>query len=83
MTDGLVLNYISGKRLQEVICFTLAVILMVFNFVELCLHFRAENWLVIFIAACKLCLYKDVTITGASDKKGLRNIMDIILHIPL
>ena len=47
------LFYFLGKRLQEIVCFTVTVILMCFNFVELFLHFRSENSVMIFGAACK------------------------------
>jgi len=44
-------QYTAGKRLQEVVCFTATSILIVVNFVFLYLHFRIENWFVIFVAA--------------------------------
>ena len=47
------LFFISGKRLQEIICVCITVSLMIFNFAQLFYHFRFENWFMIGLAACE------------------------------
>lgn len=44
-------QYTAGKRLQETICVIVTIILMIFNFVQLCLHFHRENWFMIGVSA--------------------------------
>lgn len=44
---------IAGKRVQETICLTLCIALMVFNLSQLVLHFKSENWYIILICSCK------------------------------
>lgn len=43
--------YSSGKRLQEFACVVVCIVLMVFNFYQLCSHFRLVNWTAILFAA--------------------------------
>lgn len=44
---------VSGKRLQEVVCFYVTVILMAFNGIQLLRYFEVENWYYILPAARK------------------------------
>lgn len=43
--------YSTGKRIQEMICVVLCLVLMAFNFYHLCLHFQLQNWTSIVFAA--------------------------------
>ncbi|KAL4235148.1 Plasmanylethanolamine desaturase 1 [Mactra antiquata] len=44
-------QYTAGKRLQETVCVVLTIGLILYNCLQLILHFHVENWLVIFGAA--------------------------------
>lgn len=52
-------QYTAGKRLQEVICFSITVVLMIFNCIALCIHFQSENSLMIIAAALSGILTAD------------------------
>jgi len=42
-----------GKRVQETICLSLNIILLIFDFYHLVVNFKLENWYAIFGAARK------------------------------
>lgn len=49
----LVLFCFSGKRLQETICLLVCITLMAFNFMQLVMHFKSENWYTILVCSCR------------------------------
>ncbi|XP_011429163.2 plasmanylethanolamine desaturase 1 [Magallana gigas] len=44
-------HYSSGKRLQETICLLVCITLMAFNFMQLVMHFKSENWYTILVCS--------------------------------
>ena len=42
--------FLPGKRVQEVICLYIFLILMAFNLCQLIVHFQAVNWVAILLA---------------------------------
>ena len=43
--------FVSGKRIQEIICVSASIVLLVFNFYHLYINFQMKNWYIVLTFA--------------------------------
>jgi hypothetical protein len=46
-------QYSKAKRTQEIIGFTICVLLMIYNFFNFCFYFDIKRWHIVLISGCK------------------------------